>query len=85
MQKSSSTVADRSFAIGNMAETMHKLGKPGGVFAMKLYPVMISGMKDEDEEVRNNAIYGLGVLADIGGSPILKYVIGGNIYKNVSS
>ena len=67
-----------------MAETMHKLGKPGGVFAMKLYPVMIAGMKDEDEEVRNNAIYGLGVLADIGGSPILKYVNNTKVYKNES-
>ncbi|ESN91050.1 hypothetical protein HELRODRAFT_104231 [Helobdella robusta] len=71
--KKSSSVADRSFAIGTLAETMLELGDNACMFVSKLYPVMMSSMKDDDDEVRNNAVFGLGVLAANGGQNITSH------------
>jgi len=42
-------------------------------FVAPLYPVVMATMKDDDEEVRSNAIYGLGVLVANGGEAALPY------------
>ena len=42
-------------------------------FVQPLFPVFINSLKDEDDEVRSNAIYGLGLLAFYGGDIITPY------------
>ncbi|XP_072536395.1 importin-4 isoform X2 [Salminus brasiliensis] len=71
--KSSCTVADRSFSVGTLAETLHSLVKVSGGRAVagrlskRLLPVLVAGVKDSDAEVRNNSVYGLGALAEAAG------------------
>uniref|UniRef100_A0AAR2J2V9 TOG domain-containing protein n=1 Tax=Pygocentrus nattereri TaxID=42514 RepID=A0AAR2J2V9_PYGNA len=72
-QKPSCTVADRSFSVGTLAETLHSLVSVAGGRAVagrlsnRLLPVLVAGVKDSDAEVRNNSVYGLGVLAQAAG------------------
>lgn len=49
--------------------------QPGSVkpFLNHLQPVFLSGMKEENEEVRSNAVYGLGVLAQNAGDIVFEY------------
>lgn len=74
--KSSCTVADRSFSVGTLSETLHSLagvsgGRPvAGKLSNRLLPVLVSGIKDSDAEVRNNSVFGLGALAQAAG-PII--------------
>ena len=42
-------------------------------FVQPLFPVFMTSLKDEDDEVRSNTIYGLGLLAFYGGDIILPY------------
>ncbi|TSL82486.1 Importin-4 [Bagarius yarrelli] len=71
--KSSCTVADRSFSVGTLSETLHSLvgvsgGRPvAGKLSNRLLPVLVSGVKDSDAEVRNNSVFGLGALAQAAG------------------
>ena len=65
-QKPSSTVAERSFAIGTIAETLMACGQDANIFAPHLYPIFMSHTHDSDSEVRSNAIFGLGVLVSMG-------------------
>uniref|UniRef100_A0A3B4DBJ2 TOG domain-containing protein n=1 Tax=Pygocentrus nattereri TaxID=42514 RepID=A0A3B4DBJ2_PYGNA len=71
--KPSCTVADRSFSVGTLAETLHSLVSVAGGRAVagrlsnRLLPVLVAGVKDSDAEVRNNSVYGLGVLAQAAG------------------
>ena len=68
------TVAERSFSLGSLAECMSPLGAGGAnalqPFIQHLMPVYTAAFKDEDKDVRNNAIYGIGELALHGGSPV---------------
>ena len=73
MQKKSSKVSEKSFAIGTIAETLQSMGDAASGFVMPLYPVVMATAKDDDEEVRSNAIYGLGVLVANGGEVALQY------------
>uniref|UniRef100_A0A8C9W7X6 Importin 4 n=1 Tax=Scleropages formosus TaxID=113540 RepID=A0A8C9W7X6_SCLFO len=74
--KSSCTVAQRSFSLGMLAEIAHSLGLVSGGRAVagrlssRLLPVMVSGVRDRDPEVRNNSVFGLGALAQAAG-PLL--------------
>ncbi|KAB5586574.1 hypothetical protein PHYPO_G00003290 [Pangasianodon hypophthalmus] len=74
--KSSCTVADRSFSVGTLSETLHSLvGVAGGravagKLSNRLLPVLVAGVKDSDAEVRNNSVFGLGALAQAAG-PII--------------
>ncbi|KAL2085480.1 hypothetical protein ACEWY4_018800 [Coilia grayii] len=71
--KSSCTVADRSFSVGTLGETLHALAKVqggrgvAGRLSNRLLPVLVGGVKDQDPEVRNNSVFGLGVLAQAAG------------------
>ncbi|KAM9488712.1 importin-4 [Clarias gariepinus] len=71
--KSSCTVADRSFSVGTLSETLHSLAGVSGGRAIaeklsnRLLPVFVSGVKDSDAEVRNNSVFGLGALAQAAG------------------
>jgi len=42
-------------------------------FVSPLYPVVMETVEDVDEEVRSNAVYGLGVLMANGGTVALQY------------
>ncbi|GFQ72607.1 importin-4 [Trichonephila clavata] len=62
--KKACTVSEKSFSIGTLADIVSSL-EPGCVkpYITHLQPVFLSGMKEENEEVRSNSVYGLGVLA----------------------
>ena len=49
--------------------------QPGTIqpFISHLQPVFLAGMKDENEEVRSNACYGLGVLVEAAGESVYEY------------
>uniref|UniRef100_A0A4W4GAF9 Importin N-terminal domain-containing protein n=1 Tax=Electrophorus electricus TaxID=8005 RepID=A0A4W4GAF9_ELEEL len=74
--KSSCTVADRSFSVGTLGETLQSLVNVQGGRAVagrlsnRLLPVLVAGVKDSDAEVRNNSVFGLGALAEAAG-PII--------------
>lgn len=61
-QKKQSTVSQRSFGVGTIAECMDALGPCSAQFVAELLPLVLQMSQDEHEEVRNNAIYGLGEL-----------------------
>ncbi|XP_017325180.1 importin-4 [Ictalurus punctatus] len=71
--KSSCTVADRSFSVGTLSETLHSLAGVSGGRAVagklsnRLLPVLVAGVRDSDAEVRNNSVFGLGALAQAAG------------------
>lgn len=48
---------------------------PGTIraFVTHLQPVFLAGMKDENEEVRSNAVYGLGVLVENAKELVFEY------------
>ena len=60
--KSTSTTADKSFAVGTLADCVDAMGVTAAAFAPILYPIFMGMSKDEDEEVRSNACFALGVL-----------------------
>ena len=72
-QKPGSTTADKSFAIGTIGETLHAMEDASAMFAENLYPHFLKMTQDEDEEVRSNAVFGLGILARYGGPVIHRY------------
>lgn len=71
--KTSCSIAERSFSLGTLAESVEALGTVSGKFVPQLLPLFQQGAYDEDDEVRSNAIYGLGVLGQHGGEAILSH------------
>ncbi|KAM5239735.1 importin-4 isoform 2-T2 [Hipposideros larvatus] len=67
--KQNCTVAEKSFAVGTLAESIQGLGAASAQFVSRLLPVLLNAARDADPEVRSNAIFGLGVLAEHGGRP----------------
>ncbi|XP_021058939.1 importin-4 [Mus pahari] len=67
--KQSCTVAEKSFAVGTLAESIQGLGTASAQFVSRLFPVLLNNAREADPEVRSNAIFGLGVLAEHGGCP----------------
>ncbi|XP_064797612.1 importin-4-like [Oncorhynchus masou masou] len=71
--KSSCTVADRSFSVGTLGEILQSLvsvsgGRAcAGKLSNRLLPVLVAGVRDNDSEVRNNSVFGLGALAQAAG------------------
>ena len=66
-------MSEKSFAIGTIAETLHSMADAVSGFVLPLYPVVMATVRDDDEEVRSNAIYGLGILLANGGAVALSY------------
>lgn len=54
------SLSQRSFSFGTLAECMSCLGVFIEKFVAQLMQLWLVGMKDNSEEVRNNAVYGLG-------------------------
>ncbi len=65
--KKSCSSAEKSFAIGTLSESIVGMGDATHPFLQHLLPVFLHMAHDEDEEVRSNAVFGLGVLAQNGG------------------
>lgn len=68
--RKSCSVSDKSFAIGTISEVLLAMGHAIVPFVQHLFPVFMTSLKDEDDEVKSNAIYGLGLLAFYGGDLI---------------
>lgn len=66
-------MAEKSFAVGTLAESIQALGAASAQFVSRLLPVLLSSTREVDPEVRSNAIFGLGVLAEHGGHPAQEY------------
>ncbi|EDV21177.1 uncharacterized protein TRIADDRAFT_60126 [Trichoplax adhaerens] len=62
----SSSVSERSFVIGTLAEMSASMRSAIKPFVKDLYPLFLSSTDDEEDDVCNNAIYGLGLLAQHG-------------------
>lgn len=71
--KQGCTVAEKSFAVGTLAESIQGLGGASAQFVSRLLPVLLSTAREADPEVRSNAVFGLGVLAEHGGRPAQEY------------
>jgi len=54
------SVAERSFAVGAIADSMEPLQGVLQPFLQHLIPLFVEMIKDSEDDVRNNAIYGLG-------------------------
>ncbi|XP_053121119.1 importin-4 [Hemicordylus capensis] len=65
--KPSCSSADKSFAVGTVAETVQGLGRAASSFVPRLLPLLMGAARDPDKEVCSNAVFGLGVLAEHGG------------------
>ncbi|XP_045193420.2 importin-4-like [Mercenaria mercenaria] len=62
MRQTSST-AEKSFAVGTLGETIEAVGPAVSMYADTLYPVFMKMVREQDDEVRSNSVYSLGVLA----------------------
>ena len=60
-------VAERSFAVGALADCVEPLQGRLEPFLKHVLPVMTEGLRDDEEDVLNNAVYGLGELVLWGG------------------
>ena len=60
------TTGDKSMAYGGMADIIDALQEKAGNYANKLYTSLMKGLNDEDDEVRQNAVYALGTLCNYG-------------------
>lgn len=60
--KETSSISEKSFAVGTLAETLLACGQVSVNFVDPLYPLFMKMIRDEDEEVRSNSIFALGVL-----------------------
>ena len=61
------TPAEKSFGVGSTAECLESLGGHLDPYVDSLLNMFLNMTKDEDEDVRNNAVYGAGELALHGG------------------
>lgn len=66
-------MAEKSFAVGTLAESIQGLGPASVQFVSRLFPVLLNTAREADPEVRSNAIFGLGLLAEHGGCPAQEY------------
>ncbi len=64
------TNAERVFSIGALAECMEPLNGVLDPFVSTLLNTFVHMLKDPDEDVRNNAVFGLGELAFHGGGSV---------------
>ncbi|XP_065270616.1 importin-4 [Emys orbicularis] len=71
--KPSCSVAERSFAVGTLAETLGGLGRATAPFVPRLLPPFLGAARDSDPEVRSNGVFALGVLAEHGGEALLPH------------
>ncbi len=73
MQKPTCSVSDKSFSIGCLGETLNEMGPSAAPFSSHLFPIFMAHLGEEDDEVRSNSVFGLGVLAANGGEGMHSY------------
>lgn len=71
------SVSQRSFAYGTLAECMKALDVYVERFVPDLLKMWLTGAKDGADEVRNNAIFGLGEMVLYGKHTVFGYVFRG--------
>ncbi|XP_065064233.1 importin-4-like [Rhopilema esculentum] len=71
--KKSCAVSERSFAVGTMAEIIQAMGKHTTSYVEQLVQLFLSTVKDSDDEVVSNSIFGLGVVAESAGEASIPY------------
>ncbi|XP_054850863.1 importin-4 isoform X2 [Eublepharis macularius] len=71
--KPSCSASDKSFAVGTVAEAVQGLGRATSPFVPRLLPLLMGAARDADKEVRSNAVFGLGVLAEHGGEAMYEH------------
>ena len=63
LQKGQCTTTERAYSIGTIAECLDMMGEDSGApYVSQLTPIFTRGATDADDELRNNAIFALGVL-----------------------
>jgi hypothetical protein len=55
---------DRNMAIGSIAEVAAGLGPGVTEFTTELFQLFVKGLTDDEEEVKSNSAYGLGILCE---------------------
>lgn len=73
LQKETSSISEKSFAVGTLAEILLACGQVSVNFVDPLFPLFMKMIKDEDEEVRSNSIFALGVLLANSGDKLFTY------------
>nr|CAD7413649.1 unnamed protein product [Timema poppensis] len=73
VQKKQCTVSQRSFSVGTLSECMEPLGPRVAQFVPQLLPLFLQLAKDESDEVRNNAIFGVGEMVLHGKEALYPY------------
>nr|CAD7577331.1 unnamed protein product [Timema californicum] len=71
--KKQCTVSQRSFSVGTLSECMEPLGPRVAQFVPQLLPLFLQLAKDESDEVRNNAIFGVGEMVLHGKEALYPY------------
>ncbi|CAH1269854.1 IPO4 [Branchiostoma lanceolatum] len=71
--KTTSTDSERSFAVGTISEAIASMKAAVLPFVPHLYPILLQAVKDENDEVRSNGVYGLGVLAEHSGEALYQH------------
>nr|CAD7413427.1 unnamed protein product [Timema cristinae] len=74
--KKQCTVSQRSFSVGTLSECMEPLGPRVAQFVPQLLPLFLQLAKDESDEVRNNAIFGVGEMVLHGKEALYPYPFG---------
>lgn len=72
LQKKQHSISQRSFSYGILAECMKPLGVYVEKFVPQLMSLWLAGAKDSADEVRNNAIFGLGEMVLHGKNCVFK-------------
>ena len=76
------SVAERSFAVGAIADSLEPLQGVLQPFLQHLLPLFVEMIKDSEDDVRNNAVYGLGEVVLCGGEAGTPHI--STILANVS-
>nr|CAD7462078.1 unnamed protein product [Timema tahoe] len=71
--KKQCTMSQRSFSVGTLSECMEPLGPRVAQFVSQLLPLFLQLAKDESDEVRNNAIFGVGEMVLHGKEALYPY------------
>nr|CAD7590948.1 unnamed protein product [Timema genevievae] len=71
--KKQCTMSQRSFSVGTLSECMEPLGLRVAQFVPQLLPLFLQLAKDESDEVRNNAIFGVGEMVLHGKEALYPY------------
>ncbi|XP_033729226.1 importin-4-like [Pecten maximus] len=69
--KQTSSVSEKSFAVGTLAEIVQACGAAILPFTDTLYPLFMKMVRDEDDEVSSNSVFAVGVLIATSGEKLI--------------